>query len=254
MSTDHDNPARTPRESRRLTKKAAVLAAASVSAAGLLGGGIAYAANASSSGTAYTACLTKSGHALYNVTTTGTPTCHRGDTTITWNQTGPQGPQGLTGPQGPQGAKGDTGTTGPAGPAGLKGDTGTTGPAGRAGLMGDTGAAGPAGPAGNTGATGPQGSQGPAGPGVYTVSETIHLSATGGAKEETLSCKSSSDLAINGGDVPVGLSYNQIAAGYDEYITEWSGPANNNQWDWYFLNLAPESIDMEFVVYCQKGS
>jgi hypothetical protein len=248
MSTDHENQAPTPRKSRRLTKKAAILAAGSISVVGLLGGGIAYAANASPSGTAYTACLSKWGHDLYNVTTNGTPTCHGRDTTITWNQTGPQGPQGLTGaqgPQGPQGATGNTGITGPAGSTGLKGDTGAAGPGG---------AVGPVGPAGNTGAAGPQGPQGPAGLGVYTVAHIIDLAGAGTHVETSVSCNSPSDLAIGGGNVPVGLSYNSVAASFGEYVTEWSGPADNNTWNWYFLNNAPQSVKIQFVVYCQKGS
>jgi len=50
--------------------------------------------------------------------------CHKKQTAISWNQTGPQGSQGATGatgPQGPQGAigpQGPTGATGPQGPAG----------------------------------------------------------------------------------------------------------------------------------------
>jgi hypothetical protein len=48
----------------------------------------------------------------------GAPDCKNNETTLAWNQTGPQGapgPQGIAGPQGPQGA------TGPAGPAGVSG-------------------------------------------------------------------------------------------------------------------------------------
>jgi hypothetical protein len=139
-----------PRWFRRQTKKAAIVGAASVSAVGLLGGGLAY-ATTGSSGTIYTACLSQGNHALYNITTDGTtPNCRGNDTTITWNQTGPQGAQGPAGVPGPQGAKGDTGAPGPAGPAGP------------AGLTGDTGATGP---------QGPQGPQGPAGPTMHV--ETI---------------------------------------------------------------------------------
>src|SRR5262245_58017685 len=47
--------------------------------------------------------------------------CAKGQTQISWNQAGPEGPAG---------PKGDTGAAGPAGPAGPKGDTGPSGPAG----------------------------------------------------------------------------------------------------------------------------
>lgn len=43
--------------------------------------------------------------------------CGGGMVSLTWNQTGPQGPAGATGPQGPQGAAGATGSQGPAGPS-----------------------------------------------------------------------------------------------------------------------------------------
>lgn len=104
----------------------------------LLGGGVALAADTTGapSNTTYTACLSHAGHALYNVTSSGSPRCVGHDQTITWNQTGPQGPQGAAGaqgpagPQGPQGAAGAAGATGPVGPQGPKGDTGATGPSG----------------------------------------------------------------------------------------------------------------------------
>lgn len=47
--------------------------------------------------------------------------CNRGQTRVTWNQVGPQGPQGTPGPQGPQGS---------AGPQGVQGPQGAQGPAG----------------------------------------------------------------------------------------------------------------------------
>jgi hypothetical protein len=260
MTPDQEARPHPPRWFRRHTKKAAIVAAVSVSAVGLLGGGLAY-ATTSSSGTVYTACVSQWGHALYNVTTDGTtPKCHGRDATITWNQTGPQGAQGPAGVAGPQGAKGDTGATGAVGPAG------PAGPAGLPGLKGDTGAIGPVGPNGDTGATGATGQPGPAGPkgaigpagpagtaGVYTVASTESFPGGGTYDDVNVSCKSPSDLAISGGDVPVGLAYNATAAAFNEYVTAWSGPADNNTWTWHFYSTAPQAINMEFVVYCQKG-
>jgi hypothetical protein len=46
-----------------------------------------------------------------------TERCRRGETPISWNQTGPQGPKGDPGPRGLPGPKGDTGPRGPQGPA-----------------------------------------------------------------------------------------------------------------------------------------
>src|ERR1019366_2975342 len=50
--------------------------------------------------------------------------CARGETRISWNVAGPQGPIGPQGVPGPAGAQGPQGI---AGPQGLKGDTGATG-------------------------------------------------------------------------------------------------------------------------------
>ncbi len=105
------------------------LLAVGASAAAVLGGGsFALAADsAAPTGTVYSACVTALGHSLYNFKVNGTPKCFRGDTLISWNQTGPQGPAG---PQGPKGDKGDTGATG------ATGATGPLGPQGPAGTFG----------------------------------------------------------------------------------------------------------------------
>src|SRR4051812_22001930 len=115
-ATKQGSPAR-----RHLSKKAAILAAGSLGATALLGGGLAYATTTTPTETAYTACVTTVGHALYNVTANGTPRCQARDTTITWNQTGPQGQPGAKGDAGP---KGDTGLPGVPG---AKGDAGAQG-------------------------------------------------------------------------------------------------------------------------------
>jgi hypothetical protein len=54
----------------------------------------------------------------------------RAEIQISWNQTGPRGPQGVPGPQGPAGIAGPVGPTGPAGPQGEQGPAGPQGPAG----------------------------------------------------------------------------------------------------------------------------
>src|SRR5687767_6101018 len=58
---------------------------------------------------------------------------------VSWNQAGPQGPQGEIGPVGPQGEQGPQGETGEQGPAGEQG------PEGPRGLQGERGIQGPAG-------------------------------------------------------------------------------------------------------------
>jgi hypothetical protein len=131
----------------------------------LLGGGVALAADTTTpSSTVYTACVSTVGHALYSVTSDGTPQCLGRDAKITWNQTGPQGATGApgaTGAQGPAGPKGDTGATGPKGDTGADGAAGSSGATGATGSKGDTGATGPAGPKGDTGPTGATGATGP---------------------------------------------------------------------------------------------
>jgi hypothetical protein len=51
-------------------------------------------------------------------------TRHHTETAITWNQAGPQGPQGGQGAQGPAGPQGPAGQQGPAGPQGPAGISG----------------------------------------------------------------------------------------------------------------------------------
>ena len=60
--------------------------------------------------------------------------CANGQTAISWDQTGPTGPQGATGAAGDQGASGAQGATGPQGATGA---TGGTGPQGTQGPPGD---------------------------------------------------------------------------------------------------------------------
>jgi hypothetical protein len=90
-------------------------------------------------------CYEKNGHLTV---IDSSDACKSNQTSLNWNQTGPQGPQG---------AKGDTGPPGPTGPQGSKGDTGAVGLQGPQGLKGDTGAAGPQGVQGPAGAAGPAG-------------------------------------------------------------------------------------------------
>ncbi len=134
--------------------------AVAVAALVLALGGVAWATIPDSGGVIH-GCYSKAIGRLRVIDPSTSAHCTALESPIQWNQTGPQGPQGLkgdTGATGPQGLKGDTGATGPQG---LKGDTGATGPQG---LKGDTGATGPQGLKGDTGAQGPQGLTGPAGP------------------------------------------------------------------------------------------
>lgn len=74
------------------------------------------------------------------VLTPTTPTSPSDLTPIHWNQTGPQGPQGIAGPKGDAGPPGPKGDTGPQGPPGVQGPIGPTGPTGKDGATGPAGA------------------------------------------------------------------------------------------------------------------
>ena len=222
-------------------RKAAVGAATAVV---LVGGGSAVAAaagSATTSASVYQGCLGPSGqlHAI-TVDASVVPNCPGGERAITWNQTGPIGPQGpkgdtgdmgATGPQGlqgatgeagapgPQGPKGDTGATGPQGP---KGDTGAPGPQGDPGVQGQAGPAGPTGPAGPAGPPGPAGS---AGTGLQKLEDlnglpcggdtnfagalTVTMDNSGGAPAVHLTCQPSSPvLTVKMALYPGDYSYN----------------------------------------------
>jgi hypothetical protein len=99
----------------------------------LLMGGVAYAA-APAADTTIHGCVSKLTGVLRVPASGGS--CVWGETAISWNQTGPQGP---VGPQGAQGVPGQNGADGVNGADGLNGRDGTDG---------RDGAPGPAGPAG----------------------------------------------------------------------------------------------------------
>lgn len=96
-----------------------------------LGFGAAVADTSSTGGTIH-GCVAKNG--VLSVIDS-TQSCKNGETPISWNQTGPQGPQGETGATGPQGATGATGPQGPKGDTGPQGATGPQGPTGPAGSI-----------------------------------------------------------------------------------------------------------------------
>jgi len=258
------------RRARKLTKKTALFASGSVLALGVLGGGVAFATGTipGPSGV-INACYQNAGPGpgpgpghgpghgplggpggpnqagALRVVPSGTA-CGPNETALSWNQTGPQGPQGKTGATGAQGPQGATGNTGPQGATGAQGAAGAQGPQGATGPQGAAGAQGP------QGATGPQGPQGAAA-GQIVTQQGVEEFGTKTADEVTLTCPSGS-RAISGSDVPSGLSYNGNDAASGVYRTEWSGAANNDQWDWYFENVSTSnSITMVFTVFCQQG-
>jgi len=62
-------------------------------------------------------CRKKNGQT--RIIDTRTDTCDASETSLSWNQQGPQGPVGTTGPQGPSGPTGPQGPEGATGPAGV---------------------------------------------------------------------------------------------------------------------------------------
>lgn len=115
----------------RRCQRTIIISAASI----ILLGVIAFASIPDSNGVIH-GCYKKSGGTLRVIDDSTNPCDSRAEIPIQWNQTGPQGPQGIQGPVGPQGPigpQGPTGPEGPAGPTGPKGDTGTQGPAGPGG-------------------------------------------------------------------------------------------------------------------------
>lgn len=66
-------------------------------------------------------------------------TCAKNEKALNFNQTGPQGPQGLQGTQGPQGIQGDQGLPGADGQPGVQGPQGQQGPQGVQGPAGTAG-------------------------------------------------------------------------------------------------------------------
>lgn len=134
--------ARRPRTLRRL---GGVLGMLTIAAALVLGGaGIAH---SQTDAVTIFACVDKTTGALRLPPPTAPKVCGSNETSITWNQEGPQGATGATGVQG------DTGAQGPQGLPGPKGDTGAQGPKGNTGA---TGAQGQAGPQGLPGVSGMQ--------------------------------------------------------------------------------------------------
>jgi hypothetical protein len=121
----------------RISKRTTIVAVAAV--VGLaVSGGTAYAAGLipGADGTIHACYNTTNGNV--RVVAEGTK-CRTHEKTLSWNQTGPVGPQGPAGPQGPvgpQGPQGPQGATGPQGPAGPQGATGPAGPTGPQGPAG----------------------------------------------------------------------------------------------------------------------
>jgi len=131
-------------------RRRARIALGAVAGAFLLAGiGAAYAALQDGKGVIHACVDGKTGVA--RIIDTAVESCKKGETALSWNQTGPQGATGAPGETGATGAQGPSGASGPAGAAGPPGAQGVPGPTGATGPQGLTGPQGPAGPSGGGG-------------------------------------------------------------------------------------------------------
>ena len=96
-----------PLSSRRLKTRRRSIAVAVIAAAALAVAGIGYATIPDSTGVVH-GCFQKASGMLRVIDTGAGQTCRSDETTLTWNQTGLQGPQGPPGPPGPRGGLGPT--------------------------------------------------------------------------------------------------------------------------------------------------
>ena len=112
-----------------------VALAVSAVAAVAVAGGVTYAVADIGAGGVINGCY-KSQNGQLRLIDPATDSCHPSETSISWGQTGTQGPPGPQGPTGPQGPAGPQGVPGPQGPAGPQGATGPAGPQGPPGLSG----------------------------------------------------------------------------------------------------------------------
>jgi hypothetical protein len=151
--------------------------------------------------------------------------CLPSERSISWNQTGtqgPPGPKGATGPAGAKGATGGTGAKGATGPAGAKGATGATG------AKGATGAAGPKGATGARGPTGPSGLAG-----YVQVSHTVQPSND--LAQDAVNCPTGK-VPVGGGASVFGLIRN--AAGQSPSVVD-SNPTSTG---WSSIAVAPQGF------------
>jgi hypothetical protein len=130
-----------------------------------------------------TGCYDGKSGALRIIDAEAGQTCSSREKQITWNQTGPVGPQGRPGP---------TGVPGLPGPQGVQGETGLQGPQGVPGPTGVPGVPGP---------QGPQGAPGISGYEIVTARSTFDFI---GDKFAIVSCPAGKVVLGGGYDGPIG--------------------------------------------------
>jgi hypothetical protein len=149
---------------------------------------IAYASIPGSDGVIY-GCYKKSGGSL-RVIDRAVTNCAKDESLISWNQTGPEGPQGPAGPPGPQGLQGPVGPQGETGPQGPTGPEGPAGPQGESGITKVTFASLPT-PTAQVGETMTQvlSKQLPAGSWVVVSSTELRSNAPGEQETKEVDCE-----------------------------------------------------------------
>jgi Collagen triple helix repeat (20 copies) len=156
-------------------------------------------------------------HACYrpngNLRLVDKTSCTGNETAISWNQTGPAGPQGAAGPQGLGGPQGETG------PQGVPGPQGPPGPQGAAGAQGPQGVPGPQGPPGPQGQPGVPGPSGPAGVSGYEIINKLGTLPPNGTVQVVATC-SPGKRVLGGGYV----------APTESDATPLSRPEGENAW------------------------
>lgn len=124
-----------PKTSRLRGRLTSIVGGAAILA--ISGSAVAMAAIPNSNTGVITSCYDNNGN-LRVIDAQAGQTCRKSDTTLAFNQTGPQGiqgiqgmpgPQGIQGPPGVQGAQGPPGVQGPPGPQGVQGPRGENGTA-----------------------------------------------------------------------------------------------------------------------------
>ena len=230
------------------------LVAGAVGAGFALAGGVAVASIPDASGVIH-ACYPSTG--ILRVVDTGKATkCPKGETPLTWSQTGQTGPSGATGAQGPTGPAGQQGPTGQSGPQGQKGDTGpqgavgATGLAGAPGPKGDTGDPGTDGAQGQTGPTGPTGPAGPPGPtgsgAVKLANPTPQQVTVPAGTQQTV------DVTCPAGAVAIGGGYGTNLTVL-ESIGVAKGGGLNDTWEVVVKNDTPADGTVYVAAYCLSG-
>lgn len=225
-------PAHSPHRSRFAWLRRPGLATFALVASLLTVSGLAWASIPAANGV-LTGCYANKDGSLRLIDAATGAKCSNKEKQITWNQTGPAGPQGATGPQG---------LPGPQGTPGPKGDPG------QQGSQGPQGVPGPTGVPGVPGSQGPQGAPGISGYEIVTSDSVFDSSAT---KFLSADCPAGKVALGGGADIfPSLLDPNRDTA---PVVLRASIPAIGNGvtpgWEAQSSETAPYSYNWHMQVY-----